>query len=307
MARSLSYLNFKINLEQEIRNYWHIRCSLIYTERKWQDLGEENWPSRITQQNGDDRSPFKNIDLSPKDFLDNNKFVIEHSRENAIVNFVTAFEVYLSDLTSRLIFLKPSLIKESEIDLDAHHLVKAVESNSTKLWLANYVSDKYLRNNSPKKLISKVAKLAKCGVEKEKEEDVKFWVNVTLLRNAIVHNGRRVTPELSNSWQEEFPTPGRKLNINDRIIVKTHGTALTIAKSIDDRAITTTIKRDDSEALVRDYFIRTGIDEHTTISKFALNTIDVRLERNFIQQSISKQKKNPSEELGVQIPTIIYE
>ena len=81
MTKSVAFLKFRNLLEQEIRTFWHVLASLEYGER-W--LATHN-PARLALFAGDNKYPFKAIDIPPAEFIAEQPEVASHIRENALL------------------------------------------------------------------------------------------------------------------------------------------------------------------------------------------------------------------------------
>src|SRR5437899_179519 len=95
LGRSLPHLSFDLCLTEEIRNYYYLNNSLIYAGRWLEGIPSAERPARLGLFPGDDRAPFTSLDISIPDFIAAREDVAAALRENTIVTFVTAFEVYL--------------------------------------------------------------------------------------------------------------------------------------------------------------------------------------------------------------------
>lgn len=204
-GKSLTFVKFKISLQNEIRLFWHILASQEFSKR-WL-LAIPTPPAQLSKYPGDDCNPFKSIDLSVPDFISHTAAVSAAVRENSIVSFITAFEFYLFEMLERLIYIEPSLIDDSSLPIEAKELI-AIKGDNLRQWLATRIADKYLRNKSHAEMISKIDKFAKAGITSILKNEIAEWNKWSLVRNAVVHTSRFATLDLAQSWPDRFKTVG---------------------------------------------------------------------------------------------------
>ncbi|KQB60375.1 MULTISPECIES: hypothetical protein [Acidovorax] len=287
MSKSIAFLKFRSLLEQEIRTFWHVIASLEYAER-WLSSAS---PTKLTAHPGDNRYPFKAIDISTHEFLSEQMQVSSHIRENALVSFVTAFECYLAELLERLIYLKPSLVADSDLQIPAKDLAEAVPTADIKRWLAAKVTDKYLRNKTHAAMISRLDTFCKAGVSKSMAADIEEWSRWSLVRNSIVHTSRQVTPELSKSWAARFPAAGDPVVLVNKELARIHHLALKIAEAIDVRAVSTVIHKRDELLIARELFIQRGISEANVLKATLGGVMRVTVTRIDLQKMLADQRR----------------
>lgn len=287
MSRSVAFLKFRSLLEQEIRTFWHVVASLEYAER-WLSSA---MPGKLTAHPGDNRYPFKAIDISTSEFLGEQSQVLSHIRENALVSFVTAFECYLAELLERLIYLDPSLVADSDLQISAKELAEAVPTVDIKRWLAAKVTDKYLRNKTHAAMISRLDTFCKAGVSKSMTADIEEWSRWSLVRNSIVHTSRQVTPELSKSWSARFPAAGTPIILENKELARIHHLALQIAEAIDGRAVVTIIRKQDELLIARELFIQRGIGEPNILKATLGKIMRVKVTRVELEKMLADQRR----------------
>lgn len=287
MSKSIAYLKFKTLLEQEIRTFWHLLTSLEYSER-W--LATNN-PSRLTLHPGDNRYPFKAIDISPGEFLAEQIAVASHLRENTLVSFVTTFECYLSELLERVLYLDPSLLSDSDMPVTAKELCDVVANSDMRRWLATKVTDKYLRNKTHKEMINRIDKFCESGVSKALANEIEEWSLWSLVRNSIVHTSRQVTSELSKAWPTRFPTAGGRTDITNEELARIHHLALKIAGAIDSRAVKTRIQKHDELLIAREAFVQKGIAEPNALVATISSLMRVKTTQTDVRRMLSAHKK----------------
>jgi len=287
MAYSLPYFKFRKSLEREIRDYWSIAIAADFSN-SW--LNQFDSEKRITQV-AENIPPYSYVDIKCSDYVKQLSTVIEHSRENALVNFITAFEVYLFEILSRIVYLRPENLANSEMKFDAKEIVSGLEnSKDFKLWFSDASTDKTVRNKQHTEIIARIAKMAKCDL-KPMNSVIEEWNKWTYVRNAIVHSGRRVSSDLKNIWQSKFPTLGAKLNIPDNEIMKVQSIAMAIAKHLENRINKTIIDFEDASLLVRELFARNGIDDINQLKRILQKNISYRAKKQQIEKALSFQRK----------------
>lgn len=287
MSRSVAFLKFRSLLEQEIRTFWHVVASLEYAER-WLNSA---MPSKLTAHPGDDRYPFRAIDISTSEFLEEQTQVLSHIRENALVSFVTAFECYIAELLERLIYLNPALVADSDIQITAKELAETAPMSNIKRWLAVKVADKYLRNKTHAAMISRLDKFCKAGISKSMATEIEEWSRWSLVRNSIVHTSRQVTPELSKSWCVRFPSAGAPIILENKELARIHHLALKIAAAIDGRAISTVIRKQDELLIAKELFIQRGIGEPNILKATLGKVMRVKVTKIDLEKMLADQRR----------------
>lgn len=286
MTKSLAFAKFKVSLEAEIRTFWHILSCQEYATR-WLNQANPK-PDHLSKYPGDNRNPFKSIDLSIPEFISHSPYIQDFVRENAVVSFITAFEFYLFETLERLIYIDPSLINDSSIPIEAKE-ISQVTDQDIRRWLATKVADKYLRNKSHSEMIARIDKFAKSGVGKRPE--VEEWNKWSLVRNAVVHTSRFVTNDLASAWPDRFRSVGSPLHLTDKEVARVHHLALTLSSAIDERAIQSTIKDRDATVLARELFIQKGLDSPRAIRKELDRIIQSKISVPVIEKILSNQRK----------------
>ncbi|MCK0160496.1 hypothetical protein [Allomuricauda sp. F6463D] len=290
-GKSLALQHFYKSIEAEIRNYWQINTSLIYSERWWNGIPEADLPARITLFPGDNKTPFSSIDLPPKTYLANHNNVLQLTRENSIVNFITVFEVYLYNIVKRMMYLKPSLVGESEMPFEAKDIAEEMENNSVREWFAEKVTQKYIRNKSHLKMFKRLEQILKYQINDPKDGLVEDWNNWTYVRNAIIHNGRETSEDLVRVWNSRYSAVGTPLNLEDADVIKVPYIAMELAKKIDKIILEKAIQNEDAGLLVRELFVRNGTDEPQELAKSVWNILNSRLGKPLVQKYLAYQKR----------------
>lgn len=288
MSKSIAYLKFRSLIEQEIRTFWHVMSALEYAER-W--LGDKA-PTKLAAFPGDDKYPFRAIDITPAAYMAEQDAVRSHIRENALVSFITTFECYLSEILERLIYLEPSLVGDSDLQIAAKELAEVVPTGDTRRWLAAKVADKYLRNKTHREMITRLDKFCKAGVSSSLSSEIEEWSRWSLVRNSIVHTSRQPTPELVAQWASRFPSTGSPLAIDNKELARIHHLAMRIAERIDARAVSVVIKKRDALLLAREIFVQQGISDPGKL-RAALDTVlKVKLTRQDMEKLLGEQRRN---------------
>jgi hypothetical protein len=288
-GRSLTFAKFKKSLEGEIRAFWHVLASLEYSARWWGGISTP--PTRLSAYPGDDRNPFRSIDIPVDMYLADFERVRSHIRENAVVSFVTAFEYFLLEMLERLIYLDPSLIDDSSMPIEAKTLATIIPSTDVRRWLAARVADKYLRNKTHAQMIEKLDKFSKAGVSGRLKDEIVEWSNWSLVRNAIVHTSRFVTSELALAWPERFGGAGSRLKLTDRDIARVHHLAMTLSMAIDERAVKSVIGTNDARVLAREIFVHKGISNARELRRLVTSALRSRISIQAIEKVLSDQRK----------------
>ena len=292
---SLAFQKFKKTIESEIRYYWQVTTSIIYTERWWSNIKIEDWPVRLSEYANDKVNPFNSIDIPVNEYLRYNNQIKNVTVENSIVSFITSFEVYLLDVTRRIIFLNPEIIDDSSMPFEAKDIACGLTKHNAREWFSNRVASNYMRNKTHLKMLKWMESLAKIDLFKTHKSIVEEWNKWTYVRNAIVHSGREVTEDLAKIWPEKFSTVNANLNLTDKDVVRVHYLAIEIAKKIDSRIIETTIKDEDGFLLIKELFVRFGYENVSEISQKIYKILNHKLGKMVVEQQLAKQKKNNSE------------
>lgn len=287
--RSLPFAKFRKALEAETRAFWHVLASLEYATRWWDSIPHR--PVRLSRYSGDDRTPFRQIDIPVDEYLSNCAQVRTFIRENAVVSIVTAFEFYLFELLERLIYLDPMLIGDSSMKIEAKELAAAVPRGDVRRWFATRVADNYIRNKNHAEMISKIAKFSKAGISARLKDKIDEWNKWSFVRNAIVHTSRFVTSDLAQIWPARFTRLGSALELSDQEVGRVQYLALLIAREIDKRAVASTIGKKDAYVLVRELFVQKGIDDVKELRRRIVECLSTILSVADISHVIAQQRK----------------
>jgi len=288
MAHSLAFLKFKNTIELEIRTFWHLLTALDLSDREVQKYTS----NLITEEPGNNGYPFRAISITPSDYIKESPVISGHVRENSLVSFITTFEAYLFELTERLIYLNPECISDSDMTMTAGDIVASIRSNDSKKWISRKVAEKYLRNKTHAAMIKKIDKLAKAGISTSRKADIEEWNKWTLVRNSIVHTTRQVTQELSDNWPQKFPTPGSPFSLINQDVSRVFSLAISLAKSIDNRAVTEVIKKSDVLAFAREIYVHHGISSPGELRQMISDSgMRTKLKNDDLEKALSKHKR----------------
>jgi hypothetical protein len=286
MSHSLPFFKFRKSLEREIRSFWSIAVSAEFS-KNW--LSQFNQDDTINQVAGN-IPPFSYVNVGCKDFIEYNHVVLEYARENAVVNFITAFEVYLLEILGRMIYLDSSLVEESKAQIEVKDVVIGIKSGNSKAWLSDKIADKLIRNKQHSESIKKIADLAKCDI-KSIQPKIELWNKWTYVRNSIVHTGRRVSHDLQCIWSDRYKNQGDRLEIKNNELMHLQSLALDIAKCIDKVISKNVIKDNDAVLLIREVFVRDGIEDIGMLKRMLYENISFTVKGDLVEKTLSMQRR----------------
>lgn len=297
-GKSLAFQKFTKTIENQIRSYWQIQTSLSYTERWWALVPASDIPKTLSKYPGDSKSPFTSIDIAPVDYLNNIPNVLLLNRENSIVNFVTAFEVYLFDILKRIFFLHPEVAEDSNMPLEAGAVGMALSGQNAHEWFSQKMADKYLRNLTHLKMLIKLQGIVKQSFQTTYKQELEKWNKWTYVRNAIIHSGREVSEDLNREWSARFPKVGEPLNLTDKDCVEVHAMAISLGEIVDKGALENYIKLSDASLLIREYFIRDGIDDSKELARKVYKILGFKMNSTEINKVLGQQRRAFAETVG---------
>lgn len=290
--RTVNFVIFKRRLTAEIRNYWYCRTSFEYSARWWKEGNKVAEYEYITKYPGDSTQVFNSIDIPPTEYVSAKDDVLWSVRGNAITNIVTAFETYLYYQIKRAIYLKPDLIEGSGIQFTAGELASSYSTLDHKDWLAEAVVNKYIRNNSHRKMIKKVDKLIKGGVSNGQATMIDRWCRKVTLRNALIHNARIVNKELVEEWPEKYTKIGEDIVLEDGDVVRTHHVAYELAKKIDEQFQRAIIEDEDARILARVIYLMDRTKTNGQIAGAVFKILNYPFSKDMADSAIAYQKKS---------------
>lgn len=286
MPYSIAFFKFRKSLERDIRSYWTIAVATELSNTFLQQFDQDR---RITQVARNVR-PFTQVDIPCRVFITHLPIVVEHSRENALVNFITAFEVYLFEILARITYIIPDTLETSDMKFDAKDIVAGLKSKDFKNWFSNKSTDKTVRNKQHFEIVQKISRLTKCDIAPI-QNAIDEWNKWTYVRNAIVHNGRRISNDLYIIWRTRFSNVGEPLNIQENEIMRIQSIANQIAMVLDQKAIEVVIGNKDAFLLLRELFIRNGIDDHVALRRIIHRNLRNRISRQNVDQLLAFQRR----------------
>lgn len=290
--KTVNFVVFKRRLTAEIRNYWYCRTAFEYSARWWKEENRVAEYEYITKYPGDNTQLFSSIDIPPAEYVSAKDDVLWSIRGNAITNIVTAFETYLYYQLKRAIYLKPDLIEESGIQFSAGELASGYSMLDHREWLAEAVVSKYIRNNSHRKMIEKVDRLIKGGVLNGQPELIDRWCRIVTLRNALIHNAKKVNKELVEEWPEKCTKIGEDIVLGDEDVVPVHFVAYELARKIDAQFQRTTIEGEDARTLARVIYLMDRTRTHGQVADAVFKILNYRFSRDMANSAIAFQKKS---------------
>ncbi len=302
MSYSLAFFKFRKSIEREIRNYWSVAISADLSDR-W--LSQFEAEKRITELT-ENAPPFSYVDIKSSEFTRRLPTAIEYGRENAVVNFITAFEVYLFEILSRIVYINPSALKDSDMKFEAKDIVFGLGSSDFKRWFSDKSTDKTIRNKQHSEIIKRIAKLAKIDLTPINVK-IEQWNKWTYVRNSVVHTGRRVSSDLHEIWKARFPTIGANLNILNNELMLVQTVAMAIAKHLDLRVNEEVIEFEDSALLIRELFIREGIEDPNELKRILHRNLSVRATRPQIEKVLGFQRRTNSKIAEIDFDGILSE
>lgn len=249
--RSIAFMIFKKRLSSEMRTFWYCRTAFEYAERWWNEESRKEEFAYTTKYPGDDNQLYRSIDIPPQDYISQKDDRLWSVRGNTITNIVTAFETYLYYQTKRAIYIKPSLLAGSGIEMNAGEVADSFYVKDQKEWFADKVVSKYIRNNSHSKMIKKIDKLIQGGLTSGQEQLISRWTRKVTLRNALIHNAKLVNNELVEEWSDKFERVGVPIEMEDNDVIRTQYVAHELAMKIDEQFNRTVVDKEDAILLAR--------------------------------------------------------
>ncbi|RYD78100.1 MAG: hypothetical protein EOP84_14700 [Verrucomicrobiaceae bacterium] len=304
-ARSLAWVKFRQRLELESRLYWNVACSVAYARRWLESLPEDKQPKFLADYPGDKQDPFLRINIRPSEFIAIEPHALAMITENAIVSFVTTFEVYLFEVAQRAIFIQPDLINNSEnqpsnkstLEFKASELSVAAMQGDFRSWFSRAVANKYIRGKTHAEMIGRLNGMIKLGVNKDNPR-VQAWRKWELLRNAIVHTARTVSEDLMREWGDRFSVVGARLNLTSRDVIEVTKLAADLIDAMDIRFRGEVVKSADDELLIRELFVKFGIEDSGQLRNRVSSITRSVVSRSEIDRVIGKQKRDGAPIVG---------
>ncbi|MEI6564543.1 MAG: hypothetical protein WCO42_09600 [bacterium] len=293
---SLAFFKFKLALTAEIHTAHYCWTAFEYSSRWWKEQLKTANYGLTTDFPGDSGRPFSSIAVSPTTFIGARREQSEAAvRGNAIINIHTAFETYLSDTTQRAVFLKPMLIKDSGLQIEAGELARVIDTGNVRRYLADLVAEKYLYNKSHKEMVQWIDRQFKCGIENGEKTLFTSWKHWSDIRNALIHAGREVSQQLVSIWPERFGTrkPSPKLDNCD--VVSCHTTAYRLAAAMDRQIVRVAVGDQDASLLARELFVRHGITDSGELSRIVDHALSARYSKSKVEHSLALQRRTTAD------------
>lgn len=295
LGTSLAFARFKRRLSEEVQSYWHVAASQEYAERWWRSLPTP-WPKYLTDHSEDDRLPFKRIRIAPDAFMSDSKRVLASVCENTLLSIVTTYESYLLDMLTRIIYLKPGFLNNSDLQFRASQLATAT-NDDFRGWLAREAADKVLRNNTHSKMMGKISQFIKYDL-KHMGSEIEDWGRFTYVRNCIAHTARMVSQDLVEAWPDRYSRAGKPLLLTDKDVVRTASLAHNLALTIDEQVVANVIKDSDAILLARELFVGGHMQDAGSISAKVHSILAHRLKKRIIEKVLGDQRRTEAPVLG---------
>jgi hypothetical protein len=290
-GRSLSFLQFKLRLTAELREFWYLTNSTFYAQRWVQSLQGNQRPATLGAYPGDGEYNFHSLDIPPSEFELIAPSVRDQLRNMAVVALVTTFEVYLSETLKRILVLEPTLLNTSGLEFTAPQIVDWLSSATPGVPFADTAGERLLRNKSHMEMIEKVSRFARADVIKGHSASVETWSNWVLARNSIVHLGGSVSFELAKAWPGRFPAAGATVHLSDKEVAHVGYLALRLASAIDSRAVDSVITDRDSHLLARELFARYGMADPRSLSRAVSKHLETKFSKNQAEKAVADQRR----------------
>ncbi len=261
--RSLAFIQFKIELTNEIRKFWMKICSLSYAEKYLNNITCENREQLIGDLPEHKDTFLTNLNLKYTEFVDEISDTEEYIRQDSIVNIISIFESYIFNAYQRMIAVKDTSTatkKESEKQISISIIENIVKSKNPIIEFANVVTSQKLRNKKTSEMVKEICDACKSGARQEKSKELSELNKYVLLRNSIVHNSRFASQDLENAFGEY--ESGKKLATKNREdVLKLSSICLRIIESIDNQYCKAVIKDKDACLLAKEIFIVRGLEK----------------------------------------------
>jgi len=183
----------------------------------------------------------------------------EFLRQNSIVSLIATFEAYLAIVYIRAIYISPETMQESKTQLLVKDIASSICGDNPWLSFAGLVATKILWNMPLSDMIYKISSVVKFSANATSQPLIDELVVFSSLRNAIVHNSRRVTPDLNKKWRSRFVDVDKAISTESRDVLRLSTLCLRVAELIDNRFIVTIIKDKDGYLLSKELFVRYGL------------------------------------------------
>jgi hypothetical protein len=295
-AHSLCLLHFKQKIVRQVRTYWYVASSAKFSARWWeQTVQQEGQKGTLTQFNDVQGYPFCAIDLTPTSFLASERDALGIVTENAIVAIATALEVYLTDMVRRTVFLRPDFLEKGDHKFTSGEIAATlVKGEPIERWLANVMAEKITRGKSDRDMIDGVMRLIKRSLDQTGELARDTWIRWSYVRNAIVHAGGLVTEDLARVWPGRFPASSVPLRLMSEDLMACQAEAQALVAAVDSHYLKSVVGPEDCKLLVRELFVRHGIEDRTLLAKITGAHLREKFGVGEVQKALEYQRKyNP--------------
>ena len=153
------------------------------------------------------------------------------------------------------------------------------------------MADKYLRNLTHLKMLLKLQSLIKRDFKTTHKVELEAWNKWTYVRNAIIHSGREVSADLTSIWRDRFPQLGDPLKLTDKDCTVVSSLAIKLGKIVDSGALENHIELSDGTLLVREFFIRDGIDDRRALSQKVQKILHLKIRPTEVDQALGFQRR----------------
>jgi hypothetical protein len=235
-ARSIAFSDFEKRQNTELNAYWSLAAALKYAERWW-DQSPNPQDQLLSKYPGDECTPFIHVHKTPRDFISDLYYVLNAAREHTLVAIITGFETYLFASLERACVVKPSILEGMESTFTVSQLAGPARNGDFRRWIAAAIADRYIRKYTHEEMYTRLDSLFKAGMVKKSKEQMTAWSRRNLVRNAIVHASRTVTPELSDKWKDRYPLSGVPLALTDDDIQEVARLATELVVGLDQRFV----------------------------------------------------------------------
>jgi hypothetical protein len=140
-------------------------------------------------------------------------------------------------------------------------------------------------------MIDATMKLIGRSLSSAEESNLDAWVPWSYVRNAVVHSGGLVTVDLSAKWPERFPKRDLPLQLRSEDLMACQAAAQKIVSAVDSQFVPTVVGIEDCRRLVRELFVRHGIDDRSRLAKIVSEQLRTKFGINEAQKAIDYQRK----------------
>ena len=140
-------------------------------------------------------------------------------------------------------------------------------------------------------MIKKADNLIKGGIVNGQEDLINRWCRKVTLRNALIHNARKVNKELVEEWPKKFTDIGVDIVLEDGDVVRAHFVAFELAREIDKQFQRTVIKDEDARTIAQVIYLMDRTKKHGEISKAVYQILNYPFTKNKVESAVANQEK----------------